>query len=277
MMHRRAARGKAGTRDVADGLPRRMSHHMIETTFDDGIAILRIEHGPVNALDAEFLASLVIALDEVERSSAKAVVLTGTGAAFSAGADLKRLLDEGAVYVESARPHASRAFERMFLIERPIVAAINGHAIAGGFVIALACDHRIAAAGEHRLGLAELRVGVPFPAWALEIVRFAVAPPHLQRLIYSGRLVRVDEALSIGLVDEVVPPDLLMERAKAVARRLASIPSGTFALTKRSLREPFAERARQARQIDDEGTALWKSDEVRESVRSFIERTIGRA
>ena len=249
---------------------------MIRTTFDDDIAILRIEHGPVNALDAELLEALADALDDVEER-ARAVVLTGTGSAFSAGADLIRLLDEGSRYIEAARPHATRAFERMFTISRPVVAAINGHAIAGGCVIALACDHRITASGEHRLGLAELKVGVPFPAWALEIVRYAVSPPHLQRLIYSGRLVTPEEALGVGLVDEVVAPDQLMERARTVARRLASIPGRTFQLTKRSLREPFAERARRSGSIDDEGSAVWASDEVRESVRRFIEQTLGNA
>lgn len=249
---------------------------MIETVFDEEIAILRIDHGPVNALDAELMAALADAIDAVEQD-AKAVVLTGAGGAFSAGADLIRLLDEGRRYVEEARPHATRAFERMFMISRPVVAAINGHAIAGGCVIALACDHRITASGEHRLGLAELKVGVPFPAWALEIVRFAVPPPHLQRLIYSGRLVTPDEALALGLVDEVVAPDLLMERALKAARRLASIPASTFRLTKRILREPYAERARRAGSIDDEGTAVWASEEVRDSVRRFIERTLGNA
>ncbi|MEX2554174.1 MAG: enoyl-CoA hydratase/isomerase family protein [Actinomycetota bacterium] len=249
---------------------------MIDKTFKEEIAILRIEHGPVNALDAELLAALADTLDDVE-GRAQAIVLTGTGPAFSAGADLIRLLEEGSHYVEAARPHASRAFERMFTISRPVVAAINGHAIAGGCVIALACDHRIMASGDHRLGLAELKVGVPFPAWALEIVRFAVPAPHLQRLIYSGRLATPDEALVLGLVDEIVAPDQLMERALVIARRLASIPAATFALTKRSLRDPFAERARTAGPIDDEGMAVWASSETRESVRRFIDRTLGSA
>lgn len=247
---------------------------MIHQRLIDDIVILRIEHGPVNALDAELLEALADALDSIEET-AKAVVLTGSGAAFSAGADLLRLLDEGSDYVEAARPHAARAFERIFTISRPVVAAINGHAIAGGCVLALACDHRITVSGAHRIGLAELKVGVPFPAWALEIVRFAVAPPHLQRLMYSGRLAVPDEALAVGLVDEIVAPEHLMDRALTIARRLASIPSATFALTKRSLREPFAERARRAGAIDAEGMALWVSSEVRESVRSFVERTLG--
>lgn len=250
---------------------------MIETTFHDGVAILRIAHGPVNALDVELLAAIPDALDEAERSQAEAVIITGTDGAFSAGADLIRLLEEGKGYVAAARPHASRAFERLFLFPLPIVAAINGHAIAGGCVFALACDHRITVPGDHRIGLAELKVGVPFPGWALETVRFAVSPPHLQRLIYSGRLVTPEEALDVGLVDEIVGPDELIERAVKVAHRLASIPRATFSLTKRSLREPFAERARAGGSLDEEGMAVWASPEVHESVRRFIDRTLGNA
>lgn len=248
---------------------------MIDLAFEEHIAILRLTHGPVNALDGPMFAALVDALDEVERSGSAAAVITGTGAAFSAGADLLRLMDEGMDYIEAARPHAGRAFERMFLIPVPLVAAINGHAIAGGCVLALACDHRIASSGDHRIGLAELKVGVPFPTWALETVRYAVAQPHLQRLLYSGRLAKPDEALWLGLVDEVVPPDMLMDTAMEAARRLAAIPARTFALTKKALREPFAERARATTAFDEEGTAIWSSQETRDSVRRFIDRTIG--
>ena len=247
---------------------------MIDLTFEERIAILRLQHAPVNALDGALLGGLVEALDEIERSAAAAVI-TGSGMAFSAGADLLRLMDEGSRYIEEARPHASRVFERMFLIPVPLVAAINGHAIAGGCVLALACDHRVTAAGDHRLGLAELKAGVPFPTWALEIVRYAVAQPHLQRLLYSGRLVKPDEAFSLGLVDEVVPADALIATAMEAARKLAAIPSRTFALTKKALREPFAQRARATTSFDDEGTAIWASDETRDSVRRFIDRTIG--
>ena len=248
---------------------------MIDLSFDERIAIVRLAHGPVNALDGPMFAALVDALDEVEGSRPSAAVITGTGPAFSAGADLLRLMDEGTDYIEAARPHASRAFERMFLIPVPLVAAINGHAIAGGCVLALACDHRVASAGDHRIGLAELKVGVPFPTWALEIVRYAVAPPHLQRLLHSGRLATPDEALSLGLVDEVVPAETLMGKAMEAARRLAAIPPRTFALTKRALREPFAERARATTAYDEEGMAIWSSEETRDSVRRFIDRTIG--
>lgn len=222
------------------------------------------------------MGALADSLEELERNGARAIVLTGTDAVFSAGADLLRILEDGPDYVTRARPNANRAFEKLFTFPRPIVAAVNGHAIAGGCVLALACDHRVASSGDHRIGLPELRVGVPFPVWALETVRFAVAPPHLQRLMTSGKLCSVDEALERGLVDEVVEPTRLLERAVEIAGRMASITPATFALTKRQLREPFVTRARASSRTDDEGFAIWISEEARDSMRRFVDRTLGR-
>jgi len=248
---------------------------MIERSSDGDIAIIRLSNGPVNVLDGDLMRALADALDDAERSDVPALVLSGSGTVFSAGADLLRILDEGPGYLTGARPQANRAFERLFTFPRPVVAAVNGHAIAGGCVLALACDHRVAASGNLRVGLPELRVGVPFPVWALETVRFALAPPHLQRLITSGKLCTVTEAFDSGLVDEVVDPDVLLTRAVQVAARLAAIPRATYALTKRALREPFAARARGGGEADEEGFGIWVSEDARAAMQRFVERTLG--
>src|SRR5262249_50428352 len=154
----------------------------------------------------------------------QAVVLTGTGSIFSAGVDLFRLTREGADYVRQLLPLLSRFLRALFGFPRPVVAAVNGHAIAGGCIIALACDARVMAAGGGRIGVPALLVGVPFPTAAVEIVRFAVPPDHLQSLIYTGRTLPVEDALDAGLVDEVVAPDALLTRAEEMAQQLALIP-----------------------------------------------------
>lgn len=251
---------------------------MIDLSRSDEIATLRFVHPPVNALDLEFMEAILRGLDEAESSEARALIVTGEGIAFSAGADLFRVLDEGEDYIERAGATMTRVFERLFRFPKPTVAAVNGHAIAGGSVLVCACDYRIASAGNHRLGFSELAVGVPFPSWALEIVRFAVGSQHVRRLALIARTVSVDEALEVGIVDESVPSGELMDRATAAARRLARVPRETYELTKRALVAPAVERvARYGGEHDQEVARLWASEEVQEAIRVFLDRTVGKA
>jgi enoyl-CoA hydratase/carnithine racemase len=111
----------------------------------------------------------------------------------------------------------SRALGALFSLPKPVVAAVNGHAIAGGCVMACAADYRMMAREPGRIGIPELLVGVPFPVVPLEIMRFAAPPQHLQSLIYRGTTLTADEALQHGLVDAVVDPEGLVDGAVAVA------------------------------------------------------------
>jgi enoyl-CoA hydratase len=243
----------------------------------DGVAVLRMEHGKVNALDLELSAGLGSRLREVEASAARALILTGAGGAFSAGVDLFRVLDGGADYLRAFMPALCAALTAVFRFPRPVVAAVNGHAIAGGCILACACDYRVMASGTSRLGVPELPVGVPFPPQAIEILRFAVPPSELQPMIYSGRTCPADEALARRLVDEVVEPDALMPRSLAVARQLAATPAASFELTKRTLRAPAFERLdRIPPEIDREVERVWATPEVGAAIRAFLEKTVGR-
>ena len=116
------------------------------------ITVLRMDHGKANAMDVELLDGLSEALAEADASDAQALVLTGTGRIFSAGVDLFRVLDGGAEYLGRFLPALSRALKDLFAFPRPVVAALNGHAIAGGCILACACDHRADGAGSGRLG-----------------------------------------------------------------------------------------------------------------------------
>ncbi|MFP3939841.1 MAG: enoyl-CoA hydratase/isomerase family protein [Thermoanaerobaculia bacterium] len=250
---------------------------MIHREDRDGIAVLRIEHGKANALDAELLEGLAERLRELERDRPEAVVLTGTGSIFSAGVDLFRVLDGGRAYLERFLPVLGRSLERLFAFPGPVVAAVNGHAIAGGCILACACDLKVMAEGDGRIGVPELRVGVPFPVAALEILRFAVPPQHLQKLAYVGRTYGPRDAQAWGLVDELVPPERLLERSIEAARELAAIPAGSFELTKAHLRRPAVERIRAYRGEIDPGVAkLWAEETIHDHVREYLDRTIGR-
>lgn len=242
----------------------------------DTTTILELAHGKANALDLELLDGLADELARLEAAGTPSVVLTGTGTIFSAGVDLIRLVDEGSEYVDRFLPALERAFAGLFQFPRPIVAAVNGHAVAGGCILVLACDYRIAAAGKGKIGIPEQRVGVPFPAWALEIARFAVSPSELQGMMHLGRTYPMDEALARGLLDEIAEPASLLERAMAVATELATIQPETFRLTKQMLRRPVHERVELGRDLDEEVRKVWRSGETREVIREYLAKTLGK-
>jgi enoyl-CoA hydratase len=164
----------------------------------------------------------------------------------------------------------TRAFETLFVFPRPVIAAVNGHALAGGCILTCGCDYRIMSETAGTIGAVELKAGVPFPAWALEILRYAVNNHHVQEIVYTARSYAPDVALRMGLVDEVVPADDLMARAHEMAAELAAVPPTTFALMKRALRKPAVEAAREGAATDDEIKAAWRSEEVHDAIRALL-------
>jgi enoyl-CoA hydratase len=241
---------------------------MIERTDSDGIVTLRLNHGKASAMDIELLGALQRELTAAA-AGARAIVLTGTGTAFCSGVDLSRVVDGGAGYVKRFIPLLCDALRQLFALPMPVVAAANGHAIAGGAILVYACDVRLMAGG--RIGVPELLVGVPFPAAILEIVRFAV--PRVQQFALTGRTVPADEALAAGMIDEVVAPDALLARAEELASQLAAVPAQSFRLAKAQLRAPALElMARDGR--DAEALAVWSDPAVHEHIREYLARTV---
>jgi enoyl-CoA hydratase len=248
---------------------------MIERSQHEGVLTLRLAHGKASALDVELLDALLRELDGAGED-VRAVILTGTGSIFSAGVDLFRLIKEGADYVRRFLPLLSRVMRTLFAFPRPVVAAANGHAIAGGGVIVLAGDVRLMADGTGKIGVPELLVGVPFPAAALEAVRFAVPPHQVQSLIYTGRTLSAREALAAGVVDEVVAPDALLTRAQELARQLASIPPPVYRMTKQSLRAEALARIDKAVELDQAALDIWCAPQTHNHIREYLRRTLGK-
>ncbi len=236
---------------------------MLTVEEDGDVAVVRMEHGRVNALDLELLEALTSAVTGTDR----ALVLTGTGSAFSAGVDLRRILDGGPRYTEDFLTALSRMFRAVFDHPRPTVAAINGHAIAGGCVLALACDARLMSGG--RIGLSELAVGVPFPVAALEIVRHALGP-GADRAVLRAEVVDRDAARVLHLVDEVTWPDELGTDAVAVARELAARPADVYAAAKERLHRPAVAAMEAAAGDDDAVLAGWTSGTARGRIESAL-------
>ncbi|CAG0929745.1 Short-chain-enoyl-CoA hydratase [Planctomycetaceae bacterium] len=246
---------------------------MLEIQTLDGITTIRMAHGKASALDLELCAALTAAFTEAAKS-ARAIVLTGTGRIFSAGVDLPRLLREGERYTSDFMAAMDRCFGTLFECERPVVAAINGHAIAGGCIFAAVCDWRVMVDANATIGIPELAVGVPFPVTPLEIVRSACGDALTQRLALGCENLAPQEALRTGLIHALAPADKLAEAALAQAQRLAQVPPRAFALVKKQLRAPALERMRALRLHDEEVARQWHTKEVRAAITAYVEKTL---
>ena len=248
---------------------------MIERTDHEDLLILTIQHGKANAIDLELFQHLADQLDAAE-SDPRPMVLTGQGKMFSAGVDLFKVLDGGTDYLEEFLPVLSKQVLRLFTWPAPVVAAINGHAIAGGCILAAACDTRLMRRDVGKIGVTEMLVGVPFPVVALEVLRHLLPNPHLESLVKYGTTLNAEQAQRIGLVDEAVGEDELMDKACAAARQLGRIPQQSFALTKRHLRLPTVQRIDRLAHLDSEVALLWDDEEILQTIRNFLDKTVGK-
>jgi enoyl-CoA hydratase len=241
-------------------------------TRNGPVATVELARGKVNALDVELLDEMRTTLERLERDvEVRAVVLTGAGRAFSAGVDLRRVVEADRGYVERLVTGLRETFEAIFRFPKPTVAAVNGAAVAGGCILACACDRRLMADGA-RIGASELLVGVAFPVAALEIVRHACGS-RTEDIVYSGRLLDAQEALTIGMVHEVCPGPGVLERAVAVATELADRAPVAFALAKAQLRRPVLERMhRDAAIVDGDVTNEWAAPHTTARLRQQLDR-----
>ncbi len=248
---------------------------MIEATRQGDVMIVKLVHGKANALDLELCEAIVTRFNALRATPDKAIVLTGQGRMFSAGVDLPRLAEGGEHYVRRFLQSLHKLYETVFHHPKPVVAAVNGHAIAGGCVLASCADKRIAARDGGRIGVTELLVGVPFPAMAFEVMRFATAPQYFPDTILSGSTFATDEALKRGMIDEIVEPDHLLERALAAAHALGALPPETFAMTKAQIRQPLTDRmAKDAARVDALAEKVWTSPDTLARVRAYVAKTL---
>lgn len=203
------------------------------------VAVLRLERAPVNALDIEFAREVESALHTLRSDSGVgAIVLAGRNGCFSAGLNLKRVPFYDAGQQREMVSTANRILAWLYGCPLPVVAAVTGHAIAGGLVFVLACDYRVGSSGPCKLGLTEAQVGIPFPAVAMRVLQAEVAPHVARVLALRAANIGSQQALAFGLLDELQPPELVVPVAVQRARELASMPAEGYAKIKRQLREP---------------------------------------
>jgi len=248
---------------------------MIDVKSEAGIAVLTFRHGKANALDIEFCEALAARFADLRGAGTKAVVLTGQGKIFSAGVDLIRVSEGGADYVRKFLPALHKLYDAVFHFPKPVVTAINGHAIAGGAVLACCADRRIMAREGGRIGVTELLVGVPFPALAFDIVRFAVPARYLSEFTLSGATYATDAALDRGWIDEIAEPSDLIADAIAIAQELALLSPAAFAQTKMQIRQAVSERLAQSGAVTDKAvTEIWAAPETLGRIRDYVAHTL---
>jgi enoyl-CoA hydratase len=247
---------------------------MIDLVRRGRLAVLEIRHGKANAIDVDFCDALRARLEDARDPAVAGLVIVGEGRMFSAGVDLLKVVDGGAAYVRTLLPAFRRVFETLFDYPKPVVAAVNGHAIAGGCILACSADYRVMAAGAARIGVPELLVGVAFPTVAFETVQSACSG-RLRDLIFTGRTLSPEEALAEGLVDAVVEADAMLAEAVRVAEALADRPQNAFVLTKRQFRASAMARIAANREtVDREVEDLWCADSTLRTIRAYVERTL---
>lgn len=238
---------------------------------DGGVLELRLDRPPANALDPVLVRELLAALDEAPE--ARALVLSGAPGMFSAGLDVPVLLALDRDAMAAFLGDFLGLLRALATSPRPIVAALTGHAPAGGAVLAIHCDHRVQASGEFKLGLNEVRVGLPLPRVIHSTLVRTVGVRAAEQLGVRGLLVAPEEALHIGLVDELAEPDAVVARAVEVARDHLSIPARAMRETRRMARRDLEESfAREERATWESLVEDWFSEETQGALRALVAR-----
>lgn len=220
------------------------------------LALVRLDRPPANALEPQVLEEFEAEREELARSEPGAVVVTGREGFFSAGVDLKLVPTLDAEGQRAMVDGINRLVVGWYGFPRPVVAAVTGHAIAGGMVIALCADYRVGASAG-KLGLTELRAGVPYPVAAIALVRAELPAQSARALALRAHLVEPEEALRLGLVDELAGPGEVLERACDVAQEMARFGGEAYTRTKLELRGEKLRRIEAAVEAGDPLLHSW--------------------
>jgi enoyl-CoA hydratase len=208
---------------------------MIRLDRTGDAAVLTLDRAPVNAMNLALLSELAGAAGELAANPPRrGVIVTGAHGVFSAGADIKEAPDYDADQFAALRAHADAAFGALFHLPVPTVAALLGHTIGGGMVLALACDRRLAVPGEYQLGLPEVTVGIAYPETAWRIVDAGLDATVKRRMVLDGKPVDPHAAHDLGIVDELVPAGEILDRAISLADALSR--AAGYAIVKAQLR-----------------------------------------
>jgi Delta3-Delta2-enoyl-CoA isomerase len=243
-------------------------------TFEHGeVRELRLNRPPANALTHELLSGLRGAIQQAARDGVRALILSGLPGRFSGGLDVPLLLTLDAPAVARLWRELYGTLQAIAASSIPIVAAITGHAPAGGTVLALFCDWRVMAQGDYKLGLNEVQVGIPLPPVILGGLQRLVGPRRAEHLGVSGALLSPQEALAVGLLDELAPVEEVVARAQSWCARILALPPEAMTLTRRQARADLLRLFESGMDAELEGViANWWSPGTQATLRGLAER-----
>lgn len=243
---------------------------LISVETRDAIAVITLDRPKANAFSPELVAELSAAFS----GNAKAggiVLASALPGMFSGGWDLPLLVDRDRKAMEEFVGAYCDLVRQVFVFGAPVVAALPGHAIAGGLILAMAADERIAAQGKGKFGLSEVILGVSVPQCLMEPFRHVVGARHMERLAATGENVDVERALAIGLLDRAVSAETLLDSAVERARFLAGLSGPAYAAIKRRSRAAAVARFDQARNHDP-FLDFWFSDDAQFRIKDLVAR-----
>lgn len=244
---------------------------MLASELSQGVAVVTMDRPPANALNTALLTALGEAHRAACRDGARAMVLAGRPGMFSAGLDVPELLPQPRAAIHAFWQAFFGLTHALATSPIPVVAALGGHAPAGGAVLAIHCDYRIAAAGAFKIGFNEVAVGLPVPESILRTLQHVVGPRLAQRIAMSAQMLSMEEALAIGLVDELVAPEAVIGRARDWATGLLALPPLAMNYTRTLARAALV--AGLQPEIDAErATGYWFSAETQAGMRNLVER-----
>lgn len=213
----------------------------VSIEIQETIALIRMDDGKANAINFAMLDGLNEALDTAE-AGAKAIVLSGREGRFSGGFDLKALASFGQADVARLLDEGAKLLVRLYGGPLPVVAACTGHAIAMGAFIVNACDTRVGAAGDYKIGANETSNGMNLPIFALELSRDRLNPQHLTRALVQAFIYDPQGAVEAGYLDMLVTADAVERQAIAIATQLAALPGAAYAANKYGVRKATLDR-----------------------------------
>jgi enoyl-CoA hydratase/carnithine racemase len=242
---------------------------------DHGPAIreLRLDRPPANALSPDLITALAEAVRAASGDGMRALILSGSPGRFSGGLDVPLLVDLDRAATSAVWGSFYDLMQALAASDIPIAAAITGHAPAGGTVLPLFCDWRGVAAGDWRLGLNEVQVGIALPPVIHRVLRRQIGARQAERLAVGGVLISPEEALRIGLVDEIVPAESLVQRAIEWCQGMLALPAAAMAVTRRRARADLVGLLEEDAGGEVEKVVeSWWSDETQKVLRELVER-----